>query len=227
MLAQMGHGAVHVSDLPNGNRSTDTEVGAAADEEDRVVVSKDSDFRHGHLLHTATSTTGGRDRQREQYKPAWVVQHQLGTDCLRPRREQLRGAWRVESDCPRRTARSLRRPAPAWTGERVRWRLTQPVQHQESESRQMLGSADSPFRPSTQLLPVKDIYALWLLFDGERACHRVRPLRAIPCSLLKRPLRGCRRPQTVPAGTTQRIQVPVTLCAPASIMCRPADLDGP
>jgi len=31
-------------DLPNGNRSTDAEVIAAADEEGRVVVSKDSDF---------------------------------------------------------------------------------------------------------------------------------------------------------------------------------------
>jgi predicted nuclease of predicted toxin-antitoxin system len=46
----MGHDAVHVSDLPNGNRSTDAEVIAAADEEGRVVVSKDSDFRHSHLL---------------------------------------------------------------------------------------------------------------------------------------------------------------------------------
>ena len=50
LLTEMGHDAVHVSDLPNGNRSTDAEVIAAADEEDRVVVSKDSDFRHSHLL---------------------------------------------------------------------------------------------------------------------------------------------------------------------------------
>ena len=50
LLTEMGHDAVHVSDLPNGNRSTDAEVIAAADEEGRVVVSKDSDFRHSHLL---------------------------------------------------------------------------------------------------------------------------------------------------------------------------------
>ena len=50
LLTEMGHDAVHVSDLPNGNRSTDAQVIAAADEEGRVVVSKDSDFRHSHLL---------------------------------------------------------------------------------------------------------------------------------------------------------------------------------
>ena len=50
VLTEMGHDAVHVSDLPNGNRSTDAEVIAAADEEGRVLVSKDSDFRHSHLL---------------------------------------------------------------------------------------------------------------------------------------------------------------------------------
>jgi len=50
LLTEMGHDTVHVSDLPNGNRSTDAEVIAAAEEEGRVVVSKDSDFRHSHLL---------------------------------------------------------------------------------------------------------------------------------------------------------------------------------
>jgi predicted nuclease of predicted toxin-antitoxin system len=50
LLTEMGHDAVHVSDLPNGNRSTDAEVIAAADEEGRVVVSRDSDFRLSHLL---------------------------------------------------------------------------------------------------------------------------------------------------------------------------------
>jgi predicted nuclease of predicted toxin-antitoxin system len=50
LLTEMGHDAVHVSDLPNGNRSTDAEVIAAAEDEGRVVVSKDSEFRHSHLL---------------------------------------------------------------------------------------------------------------------------------------------------------------------------------
>jgi predicted nuclease of predicted toxin-antitoxin system len=49
-LADLGHDAVHVSQLTNGNRSTDAEVANAADAEDRVLVSKDRDFRDGHLL---------------------------------------------------------------------------------------------------------------------------------------------------------------------------------
>ena len=49
-LAELGHDAVHVSQLANGNRSTDAEVVEAADAEDRVLVSKDRDFRDGHLL---------------------------------------------------------------------------------------------------------------------------------------------------------------------------------
>jgi predicted nuclease of predicted toxin-antitoxin system len=50
LLAEAGHDAAHVSGLPHGNRSTDAEVTAAADAEDRVVVSKDADFRDAHLL---------------------------------------------------------------------------------------------------------------------------------------------------------------------------------
>jgi predicted nuclease of predicted toxin-antitoxin system len=36
--------------VANGNRSTDREVAEAADRADRIVVSKDADFRDGHLL---------------------------------------------------------------------------------------------------------------------------------------------------------------------------------
>lgn len=35
---------------PDGNRSTDAEIAALADCDDRVVVTKDRDFRDGHLL---------------------------------------------------------------------------------------------------------------------------------------------------------------------------------
>lgn len=49
-LAAAGHDAVHTSALPNGNRSTDAQVAALADAEDRVIVSKDRDFRDSHLL---------------------------------------------------------------------------------------------------------------------------------------------------------------------------------
>jgi predicted nuclease of predicted toxin-antitoxin system len=40
---------VHTSELPEGNRTTDA-LGEMADGESRVVVTKDRDFRDGHLL---------------------------------------------------------------------------------------------------------------------------------------------------------------------------------
>ena len=49
-LNDRGHDAIHISALPDGNRSTDRVLAALADNQDRVVVSKDSDFRDGHLL---------------------------------------------------------------------------------------------------------------------------------------------------------------------------------
>jgi predicted nuclease of predicted toxin-antitoxin system len=49
-LGELGHDAVHASQLARGNRSTDAEVTEAADAEDRVLVSKDRDFRDSHLL---------------------------------------------------------------------------------------------------------------------------------------------------------------------------------
>lgn len=50
LLNGAGHEAIHTSDLPNGNASTDAQVAEIADAEDRVVVTKDRDFRDGHLL---------------------------------------------------------------------------------------------------------------------------------------------------------------------------------
>jgi predicted nuclease of predicted toxin-antitoxin system len=45
-----GHDAIHTTDLPDGNRSTDSQVARRADADGRVVVTKDQDFRDGHLL---------------------------------------------------------------------------------------------------------------------------------------------------------------------------------
>ena len=45
-----GHDALHTLDLPAGNRSTDEEILVVADKEDRIVVTKDSDFVDSHLL---------------------------------------------------------------------------------------------------------------------------------------------------------------------------------
>lgn len=50
LLTDAGHDAVHTSALPEGNRTTDPDIAALADAEDRVVVTKDRDFRDSHLL---------------------------------------------------------------------------------------------------------------------------------------------------------------------------------
>lgn len=49
-LAEAGHEVTHTLELPEGNRSTDRVVAAACDAEDRVLVTKDHDFRDSHLL---------------------------------------------------------------------------------------------------------------------------------------------------------------------------------
>ena len=50
MLAGHGHDAIHTSVLADGNRSTDAQVAHAADRDQRVIVSKDVDFRDSHLI---------------------------------------------------------------------------------------------------------------------------------------------------------------------------------
>lgn len=49
-LAAAGHDVLHTTDLPDGNRTPDAEITRRADADGRVVVSKDRDFRDGHLL---------------------------------------------------------------------------------------------------------------------------------------------------------------------------------
>ncbi len=50
LLTSSGHDAVHTSELPDANRTTDAEIARLADADDRIVVSKDRDFRDSHLL---------------------------------------------------------------------------------------------------------------------------------------------------------------------------------
>jgi predicted nuclease of predicted toxin-antitoxin system len=50
LLRESGHDARHTLDLPDANRTPDTDVAATADVEDRTVVTKDSDFFVGHLI---------------------------------------------------------------------------------------------------------------------------------------------------------------------------------
>ena len=49
-LREHGHDALHTFDLQRGNRTPDPEGAAAADSEDRVLVSKDGDFVLSHVL---------------------------------------------------------------------------------------------------------------------------------------------------------------------------------
>ena len=50
LLSKAGHDALHTSELPDGNRTPDPRITELADDQGRVVVTKDSDFRDGHLL---------------------------------------------------------------------------------------------------------------------------------------------------------------------------------
>jgi predicted nuclease of predicted toxin-antitoxin system len=49
-LRQAGHDVVHTSELPDGNRTPDRQIAELADGGNRVVVTKDRDFRDSHLL---------------------------------------------------------------------------------------------------------------------------------------------------------------------------------
>lgn len=46
-----GVDAIHVDDLPSGDESTDGEIITFADQNGYMVVSKDTDFYHSHMLH--------------------------------------------------------------------------------------------------------------------------------------------------------------------------------
>lgn len=50
LLVQAGHDAIHTINLVDGNRTPDAHVAQRADADDRVVVTKDRDFRDSHLL---------------------------------------------------------------------------------------------------------------------------------------------------------------------------------
>lgn len=45
-----GHDALHTLDLPHGNRTSDAEINAISQREQRVVVTKDADFVNSFLL---------------------------------------------------------------------------------------------------------------------------------------------------------------------------------
>ncbi|MDR7170786.1 putative nuclease of putative toxin-antitoxin system [Nocardia kruczakiae] len=49
-LNDKGHDSKHTLDLPQANRTPDQYIATLADQEGRVVVTKDNDFLIGHLL---------------------------------------------------------------------------------------------------------------------------------------------------------------------------------
>ena len=51
MLARQRHDAVHTRNLAAGNQSKDGALNAVSVAEQRVVISKDTDFYFSHLLH--------------------------------------------------------------------------------------------------------------------------------------------------------------------------------
>jgi predicted nuclease of predicted toxin-antitoxin system len=51
ILAQHGHNAIHTRELPTGNATKDSLINEISVNEQRVVVSKDSDFFYSHVLH--------------------------------------------------------------------------------------------------------------------------------------------------------------------------------
>lgn len=66
-LDDLGHDAIHTLDLPRGNRTSDRDIIKLADEQGRVVVTKDRDFRDSHLLTGEPEPAGRRDRQHPQH----------------------------------------------------------------------------------------------------------------------------------------------------------------
>jgi len=51
LLQKAGHEALHTSQLPESNLTGDPVINELSVREQRVVITKDTDFYHSHLLH--------------------------------------------------------------------------------------------------------------------------------------------------------------------------------
>ena len=51
LLEERGHDAIHTLNLSTGNHTKDSVISEISVREQRVVVSKDSDFVYSHVLH--------------------------------------------------------------------------------------------------------------------------------------------------------------------------------
>ena len=50
LLAVAGHDAIHTSQLPGGNQTPDSILNELSQRDERVLISKDTDFYYSHLL---------------------------------------------------------------------------------------------------------------------------------------------------------------------------------
>ena len=51
VLSQAGYDAIHTIDLPDQNRTPDQAINALSVAEERVVITKDTDFYYSHILY--------------------------------------------------------------------------------------------------------------------------------------------------------------------------------
>lgn len=50
ILETVGFDSIHVDALPKGDETTDREITVHADQENLIVITKDSDFYHSHMI---------------------------------------------------------------------------------------------------------------------------------------------------------------------------------
>jgi predicted nuclease of predicted toxin-antitoxin system len=56
-LIQRGHDVLHTDDLPNQERTGDSEIRILSQSEDRIVITKDYDFVDSHVLRGVSFTS--------------------------------------------------------------------------------------------------------------------------------------------------------------------------
>ena len=86
LLQAAGHEAVHTSQLPDQNRTPDQFINELSVREQRVVISKDTDFYYSHLLHE---------------RPYKLVLVRTGNIRTRDLKELLQRQLPLRSECPR------------------------------------------------------------------------------------------------------------------------------
>ncbi|MEM6319483.1 MAG: DUF5615 family PIN-like protein [Bacteroidota bacterium] len=64
-LTNYGEDAIHTSNLPKGNDTSDKEIIQLAEEQSRIVITKDSDFIRYRIIH-GTPTEEGYITQRSE-----------------------------------------------------------------------------------------------------------------------------------------------------------------